>query len=59
MGYLPDNRKGQLVAKMLRVAFDRKLVFTLGDSRTTGKQGVVIWNDINHKTNPTPRGQYV
>ncbi|XP_052083398.1 uncharacterized protein LOC127720696 [Mytilus californianus] len=58
IGYLPDNRKGQLVAKMLRVAFDRKLVFTIGDSRTTGKQGVVTWNDIHHKTNPKPYEQF-
>lgn len=57
-GYLPDNEKGQLVAKMLRIAFDRKLVFTIGDSRTTGKQGVVTWNDIHHKTNPNPHGQF-
>lgn len=57
-GYLPDNGKGQLVAKMLRIAFDRKMVFTIGDSRTTGKQGVVTWNDIHHKTNPNPHGQF-
>ncbi|XP_063408755.1 uncharacterized protein LOC134692234 [Mytilus trossulus] len=58
IGYLPDTRKGQLVAKMLRVAFDRKLVFTIGVSRTTGKEGVVTWNDIHHKTNPKPYEQY-
>jgi deltex-like protein len=55
--YLPDNPRGQLIAKLLRVAFERKLVFTIGHSRTTGKQGVVTWNDIHHKTNPNPYTQ--
>ncbi|KAJ8313476.1 hypothetical protein KUTeg_008973 [Tegillarca granosa] len=45
-GYLPDNEK----AKLLRVAFDRRLVFTIGRSRTTGQEGVITWNDIHHKT---------
>ncbi|XP_033764133.1 uncharacterized protein LOC117345222 [Pecten maximus] len=48
--YLPDNEKGRLVAKLLKIAFDRKLVFTIGRSRTTGHDGVVTWNDIHHKT---------
>jgi deltex-like protein len=43
IAYLPDNEKGKKIAKLLRVAFDRKLIFTIGHSRTTGKQGVVTW----------------
>ncbi|KAK3095117.1 hypothetical protein FSP39_010496 [Pinctada imbricata] len=50
MGYLPDNQEGVKVAKLLWVAFDRKLVFTVGRSRTTGQDNVVTWNDIHHKT---------
>ncbi|KAK3102236.1 hypothetical protein FSP39_009812 [Pinctada imbricata] len=49
-GWLPDNKEGRLVAKLLNVAFTRKLVFTIGRSRTTGNDGVLIWNDIHHKT---------
>ena len=49
-GYVPNNEKGRLVAKLLNVAFSRRLVFTIGRSRTTGKDGVIIWNDIHHKT---------
>ncbi|CAC5394874.1 DTX [Mytilus coruscus] len=56
--YLPNNTKGQLVAKLLQIAFDRRLVFTFGTSRTTGKTGVVIWNDISHKTNPGPNATF-
>ncbi|XP_052081518.1 uncharacterized protein LOC127719452 [Mytilus californianus] len=56
--YLPNNTKGQLVAKLLQIAFDRQLVFTIGTSRTTGKTGVVIWNDISHKTNPEPNATF-
>ncbi|XP_021355425.1 uncharacterized protein LOC110451632 [Mizuhopecten yessoensis] len=49
-GFLPDNEKGRLVAKLLKIAFDRRLVFTIGSSRTTGNDWVVTWNDIHHKT---------
>ena len=49
-GYVPNNEKGRLVAKLLNVAFSRRLVFTIGRSRTTGKDGVITWNDIHHKT---------
>ncbi|KAK3105400.1 hypothetical protein FSP39_024365 [Pinctada imbricata] len=49
-GHLPDTSKGRLVCKLLNVAFTRKLIFTIGHSRTTGKDGVVTWNDIHHKT---------
>ncbi|XP_052100378.1 uncharacterized protein LOC127734517 [Mytilus californianus] len=48
--YLPANEKGTMVMKLLKIAFDRKLVFTIGHSRTTGEENVVTWNDIHHKT---------
>ena len=51
-GYLPDNEDGRKVAKLLKVAFDRKLVFTIGRSVTTGQDNVIVWNGIHHKTNP-------
>jgi hypothetical protein len=51
--YLPNNEGGRLVAKLLNVAFSRRLVFTIGRSRTTGQDGVITWNDILHKTRPT------
>ena len=49
-GHLPDCTEGRLVAKLLNVAFTRRLVFTIGRSRTTGDDGVLTWNDIHHKT---------
>uniref|UniRef100_K1QYY2 E3 ubiquitin-protein ligase n=1 Tax=Magallana gigas TaxID=29159 RepID=K1QYY2_MAGGI len=49
-GFLPDNKEGQKVQRLLKKAFDRRLVFTIGYSRTTGKDNVVTWNDIHHKT---------
>ncbi|XP_073408005.1 E3 ubiquitin-protein ligase DTX3L [Dendrobates tinctorius] len=52
MAYLPDNREGQEVLRLLRKAFDQKLIFTVGESRTTGAKDAVTWNDIHHKTNP-------
>lgn len=49
--YLPDNTEGQKVHRLLRRAFEQSLVFTIGCSRTTGRDDVVTWNDIHHKTN--------
>ncbi|XP_029960637.1 E3 ubiquitin-protein ligase DTX3L-like [Salarias fasciatus] len=48
--YLPDSPEGRAVAKLLRRAFDQKLIFTIGRSTTTGRNNVVTWNDIHHKT---------
>lgn len=35
---------------MLERAFKQGLTFTIGFSRTTGRNNVVTWNDIHHKT---------
>ncbi|XP_072197344.1 E3 ubiquitin-protein ligase DTX3L [Excalfactoria chinensis] len=48
--YLPDNEEGQEVLKLLRRAFKQRLIFTVGNSRTTGAEDVITWNDIHHKT---------
>ncbi|NWR19466.1 DTX3L ligase, partial [Emberiza fucata] len=48
--YLPDNKEGREILQLLRRAFDQKLIFTVGQSRTTGAQNVITWNDIHHKT---------
>lgn len=50
--YLPDTDKGRLVLDLLKVAFERRLIFTIGSSLTTGKEDVVTWNEIHHKTEP-------
>lgn len=49
--YLPNSEKGQKCLRLLQKAFDRKLTFTVGRSRTTGRDDCVTWNDIHHKTN--------
>ena len=48
--YLPDNPEGREISRLLRKAFEARLVFTIGKSNTTGQDNVVIWNDIHHKT---------
>lgn len=48
--YLPDTQEGKRVLSLLQKAFDYKLIFTIGQSRTTGQDDVVTWNDIHHKT---------
>uniref|UniRef100_A0AAQ6IBK8 E3 ubiquitin-protein ligase n=1 Tax=Anabas testudineus TaxID=64144 RepID=A0AAQ6IBK8_ANATE len=56
--YLPDNKEGREVLQLLRKAFDQKLIFTVGTSRTTGLENQVTWNDIHHKTSTSggPQG---
>uniref|UniRef100_A0A8C3R8Q1 E3 ubiquitin-protein ligase n=1 Tax=Cyanoderma ruficeps TaxID=181631 RepID=A0A8C3R8Q1_9PASS len=53
VAYLPDNGEGREILQLLRRAFDQKLIFTVGQSRTTGQQNVITWNDIHHKTAET------
>ncbi|XP_058665574.1 E3 ubiquitin-protein ligase DTX3L [Ammospiza caudacuta] len=48
--YLPDNEEGREILQLLRRAFQQKLIFTVGQSHTTGAQNVITWNDIHHKT---------
>ncbi|XP_046842330.1 uncharacterized protein LOC124436442 isoform X2 [Xenia sp. Carnegie-2017] len=48
--YLPASKEGDKVLRMLKKAFDMKLVFTIGRSNTTGQDDCVTWNDIHHKT---------
>ncbi|XP_068608766.1 probable E3 ubiquitin-protein ligase DTX3 [Brachionichthys hirsutus] len=49
--FLPACEEGEKVLRLLRKAFDRRLVFTIGQSVTTGLNNVITWNDIHHKTN--------
>uniref|UniRef100_A0A8D2CNR7 E3 ubiquitin-protein ligase n=1 Tax=Sciurus vulgaris TaxID=55149 RepID=A0A8D2CNR7_SCIVU len=48
--YLPNNKEGKEVLELLHKAFEQKLIFTVGYSRTSGKSDVITWNDIHHKT---------
>lgn len=49
-GYLPDNDQGRQALALLATAWDRRLVFTVGESATTGEEDTVTWNEIHHKT---------
>ncbi|XP_037254026.1 E3 ubiquitin-protein ligase DTX3L isoform X1 [Falco rusticolus] len=51
--YLPDNKEGQEILQLLKRAFNQKLIFTVGQSHTTGAKDVITWNDIHHKTSMT------
>nr|XP_060627514.1 E3 ubiquitin-protein ligase DTX4 [Anolis sagrei ordinatus] len=48
--YLPESERGRKVLKLLLVAWDRRLIFAIGTSSTTGESDTVIWNEIHHKT---------
>ncbi|KAL4655549.1 E3 ubiquitin-protein ligase DTX3L-like [Arapaima gigas] len=53
IAYLPNNREGNDILKLLKRAFDQRLIFTVGVSRTTGAADTVTWNDVHHKTSMT------
>ena len=48
---MPDTDEGREVLILLIKSFQRKHTFTVGDSVTTGRKDVVVWNSIHHKTN--------
>ena len=56
--YLPDNPEGNEVLKLLQEAFERKLIFTIGRSVTTGRDNQIVWNGIHHKTNTSGGSAY-
>lgn len=56
--YLPDTNEGREILALLRIAFERRLLFTIGTSVTTGKINQTIWNGIHHKTNLKGGSQY-
>ncbi|KAF2363640.1 Zinc finger RING-type [Trinorchestia longiramus] len=56
VGYFPDTPKGNKVLSLLREAFNRRLIFTVGTSATTGTRDCVVWNGIHHKTETTNYG---
>ena len=48
--FLPCNDEGKEILRLLIIAFERRLTFTLGTSVTTGRTNQIIWNGIHHKT---------
>ncbi|KAK7236846.1 deltex E3 ubiquitin ligase [Aureococcus anophagefferens] len=50
--YLPTP-EGDAVFARLAVAFERRLVFNVGTSLTTGRSDCVVWAGIHHKTQRT------
>lgn len=50
LAYLPNNEEGVEVLRLLLIAFERRLTFTIGTSVTTGRENQIVWNGIHHKT---------
>ncbi|KAL8271633.1 hypothetical protein Esti_004438 [Eimeria stiedai] len=48
--YLPDCLKGRQLLRLLIQAFVKGHLFTVGQSVTSGRTNVVVWNGIHHKT---------
>lgn len=48
--FLPDGILGRKILRYLKIAFDRRLLFSIGRSATTGREDVVLWNSVEHKT---------
>jgi deltex-like protein len=41
--YLPDNAEGRSLLAKLQTAWQRKLIFTVGTSTTSGRDNMTIW----------------
>lgn len=50
IAYMPNTEEAKQVIKLFRTCFDRKLMFIIGSSVTTGRNNVIVWNGIHHKT---------
>ena len=48
--FLPNNEDGRDLLLRLRYAWSRGLLFTIGTSLTTGKQGQIVWSSVHQKT---------
>jgi len=48
--FLPDNQEGLKALHGLYLAWEQRLLFTVGRSITTGQDNCVTWNDIHLKT---------
>lgn len=46
----PNTAEGRKAVRMVRLAFKRRLVFTIGRSATSGDDNVVVWAGVLHKT---------
>ena len=55
--FLPATPDGDRLLALLRLAFDRRLVFTVGHSVTNGTDNQVVWA-IHHKTSLDPGAPY-
>jgi len=47
--YLPNSPQGNRILNLLRIAWDRRLIFSIGTSLSSGQRDVLVWN-IHHKT---------
>ena len=43
---------------LLKIAFNRQLIFTVRQTATRTGDVVVIWNDVHHKTDKTEGSVY-
>ncbi|XP_024401664.1 uncharacterized protein [Physcomitrium patens] len=50
VAYLPYTKEGEDVLNLLKIAWDRRLLFSVGTSITTGRRDVVTWSGVHHKT---------
>jgi len=50
VAYLPDSEEGVAALHGLYLAWQQRLLFTVGRSITTGRDNCITWNDIHLKT---------
>ena len=48
--FLPNNKDGKEVCDLLKMAFDARMLFTIGTSPATKEENVLVCNGIELKT---------
>jgi len=48
--FLPDNEAGREALELTKIAWQRRLIFTIGTSLTTRRENGIVWASIHFKT---------
>jgi len=48
--FLPNNEAGREALELTKIAFKRRLIFTIGTSLTTKRENGIVWASIHFKT---------
>eukprot|EP01083_Nonionella_stella_P088852 247870_1 len=48
--YFPNNEQGRQALELTKIAWNRRLIFTVGTSLTTKRENCIVWTSLHFKT---------